>query len=102
MTRRGLLKLGFILGFMIYGAGAAPAEELSSLEGSWIMDQAYEIAADGTRTANYGLHPRGLFIVDHAGRYSIQIFRLGRPPFASDDKARGTAEEYRAALVGIS
>ena len=99
MTRRELMKLGFV-GFMsCAGAEPAPAEELSSLEGAWLMDQAYEIEADGTRTANYGVHPRGLFIVDHVGRYSIQIFRMGRPPFASGDKARGTAEEYRAELA---
>lgn len=27
---------------------------------------------------------------------------VGRPPFASGDKARGTPEEYRAALAGVS
>lgn len=73
-----------------------------SLQGTWIMTAAYEVQADGTRTTNYGEHPQGLFIVDPSGRYSMQIFRPGRLKFASGVKARGTAEEYRDAVVGSS
>ena len=87
---------------VVAGVGSAHAEDLSSLQGTWIMVSAYEIHADGTRSTNYGEHPDGLFMVDAAGRYSIQIFKLGRPVFASGDKAQGTPEEYRAALVGAS
>jgi hypothetical protein len=83
-------------------AASAHAEELTSLEGVWVMDSAYEIHADGSRTTNYGEHPKGLFNVDRGGRYNMQIFKAGRPAFASGDKARGTPEEYKAALVGIS
>ena len=101
MDRRELLKLVCIAA-LIAGGGPAQAEELLTLEGTWLMDSAYEIHADGARTTNYGEHPQGLLTVDHAGRYSLQIFKRGRPLFASGDKARGTAEEYRTALVGIS
>jgi hypothetical protein len=102
MTRRALLKWMFISGLMAGGIASAQAEGLATLEGSWIMEQAYEIRADGTRTTNYGEHPKGLLFVDHAGRYSIQIFKAERPPFASGDKARGTPEEYSTDLIGIS
>jgi hypothetical protein len=103
MTRRELLSLGCVASLMAAMGGSAHAEELSSLEGLWIMDSAYEIHADGTRTTNYGEHPRGLFFVDHAGRYSMQVYKVGgRAPFASGDRARGTPEEYRAAFVSIS
>lgn len=87
---------------VVAGLGNAHAAELTSLQGTWIMISAYEIHADGTRTTNYGEHPDGLLIVDSAGRYSMQIFKIGRPAFASGDKARGTPDEYREALVGIS
>jgi hypothetical protein len=80
----------------------ADAQERLSLSGTWVMDSAYEIRADGTRTTNYGEHPLGLMTVDRAGRYNMQIFRVGRPAFASGDKARGTPEEYRQAVVGSS
>ncbi|WP_222950669.1 lipocalin-like domain-containing protein [Sphingomonas sp. JC676] len=86
-------------------AGAAPAqspESLVSLQGTWEMVSAYEIKADGTRSTNYGEHPLGLLTVDAAHRYNMQIFRVGRPAFASGDKARGTPEEYRQAVVGSS
>lgn len=83
-------------------AVAAHAEELKSLEGTWVMASAYEVHPDGSRTTNYGEHPHGLLNVDASGRYNMQIFRPGRPAFASGDKARGTPGEYRQAVEGSS
>jgi hypothetical protein len=77
-------------------------QDLTSLQGTWVMEAAYEIRADGQRTTNYGEHPLGLLTVDAAGRYNMQIFRRDRPRFATGDKARGTPEEYRAVVVGSS
>lgn len=79
----------------------AAAEPLS-LEGTWVMSAAYEILSDGTRTTNYGEHPKGLFIADKAGRYSIQIFRPDRAKFASGVKSSGTPEEFKSAVMGSS
>ena len=78
------------------------AEDLTSLQGTWVMDSAYEIHADGSRTTNYGEHPKGLLTVDAAGRYNLQIFKVDRPAFASGDKTKGTPDEYRAAVLGSS
>jgi len=84
------------------GASAMASEpQPLSLQGTWVMTSAYEILANGTRTTNYGEHPNGLLMVDKDGRYSLQIFRP-RPKFASGDKTRGTAEEYREAVLGSS
>jgi hypothetical protein len=83
-------------------AAAARADDLRSLEGTWLMDAAYEIHPDGSRSTNYGEHPLGLLSVDAAGRYNMQIFRPDRPAFASGDKARGTPDEYREAVIGSS
>jgi Lipocalin-like domain len=101
MSRRWLNS---ILSVLLLSAitGAGEADVLTSLRGTWIMDSANEIQADGTRTTNYGEHPIGLLMVDAAGRYDMQIFRANRPAFASGDKAHGTPDEYRMALVGIS
>jgi Lipocalin-like domain len=87
---------------IVSAAATAQQQELNSLQGTWVMESAYEIKADGTRTTTYGEHPKGLLIVDAVGRYNLQIFRVGRPTFASSDKARGTTEEYREAVVGSS
>jgi Lipocalin-like domain len=102
VTRRTLLKGILIASLMAGGIASVQAEGLSSLEGSWIMDAAYEIRADVIRTTNYGEHPKGLLIIDHAGRYNLQIFRVGRPLFVGGDKAHGTPDEYSAASLGSS
>jgi hypothetical protein len=78
------------------------ATELRSLQGTWVMEAAYEVGPNGARSTNYGPHPSGLFTVDAAGRYNMQIFKNGRPAFASGDKFRGTPDEYRQAVVGSS
>ena len=78
------------------------ADELRSLEGTWLLDSAYEIHADGHRSTNYGQHPVGMLCVDAVGRYNLQIFRIGRPVFASGDKSLGTPDEYRQAALGSS
>lgn len=77
-------------------------QDLRSLQGTWVMEAAYEIGADGTRTTNFGEHPKGLFVVDAESRYSLQIFRENRAPFASGDKSKGTPDEYRQAVLGSS
>jgi hypothetical protein len=103
VIRRELLGLMYAACLMAADVGtAAGADELTSLQGTWVMVSAYEIHADGARTTNYGEHPVGLLMIDAAGRYDMQIFKVGRPAFASGDKARGTPDEYRAAVVGIS
>lgn len=79
-----------------------PTQERLDLSGTWLMDSAYEILADGTRVTNYGEHPMGLLMVDDEGRYTLQIFRGGRPLFASGDKTRGVPDEYREAVLGSS
>ena len=84
------------------GAAAPPSPEPLSLAGTWVMESAYEIRGDGTRTTNYGEHPKGLMVVDAAGRYSIQIYRPDRANFASGVKAQGLPEEYRLAVLGSS
>nr|ART40416.1 K119 [uncultured bacterium] len=81
---------------------ATAREGRLDLRGTWIMDSAYEITADGHRTTNYGAHPNGLLMIDAEGRYTLQIFRADRARFALGDKGRGTAEEYRDAAMGSS
>jgi hypothetical protein len=96
------IRLLALVPFALALMGAETAPDALALEGSWTMDSAYEILPNGTRTTNYGEHPSGLMMVDHTGRYSIQIFRRDRPPFKSGDKPHGTPDEYRTAVLGSS
>lgn len=85
-------------------AGNAPASshELASLAGTWTLQAADVIHADGRKESDYGAAPKGLLMIDAKGRYSLQIFRTDRKRFASSDRAKGTPEEYAAAVLGTS
>lgn len=84
------------------GAQAAGATHRFPLVGTWTLQAADVVHPDGSRSHDYGDAPKGLLMIDRAGRYSLQIFRSDRPRFADPAKARASAQEYRAAVMGSS
>jgi hypothetical protein len=80
---------------------AAMAQE-SSIAGTWILTAAEKVLPDGTRVSDYGPNPHGLVIFTTDGYYSVQIYRAERVKFSSQDKFKGTAEEYRDASLSMS
>jgi hypothetical protein len=74
----------------------------SPVVGTWTLTAADVVKTDGTRTQDYGPHPRGLAIFTADGHFSIAVFRAERLKFASNDRLRGTPEEYRDAAVTMS
>jgi hypothetical protein len=76
-----------------------PMKEL--IVGSWNLLLVDTVSADGTRTPNYGPHPRGLTIFTADGHYSLQAMSDIRPKFVANDKLNGTADEYKAAVLGM-
>ena len=95
MSLRSLL-LPFALG--VFLAAQPPADP--RLVGTWTLERVDNVLPDGTRIPLYGAHPQGLLVFDAQGRYALQILREGRPRFVSGDKAKGSPEENRAAVVG--
>ncbi|MGK6320196.1 lipocalin-like domain-containing protein [Sphingomonas sp. DT-204] len=87
---------------ILAAAAISGTDQPLQLAGTWEMVSAYEILADGRRITTYGEHPNGLLMIDRAGRYSLQIFRPTRARFATGDKTRGSADEYREAVLGSS
>jgi hypothetical protein len=81
-------------------AAEQPRTADSAVAGTWALVSVDNILADGSRVQLYGPEPVGLLMFDADGRYSLQIFRRGRPRFASGDKSQGTAEENAAAVQG--
>ncbi|HKR76459.1 MAG TPA: lipocalin-like domain-containing protein [Rhodanobacter sp.] len=81
-------------------AGSAPGA--SSLAGTWTLVAADVQHPDGSRASDYGAKPKGLLQIDSQGHYSLQIFKAERPAFHSGDKAKGTPDEYQAAVMGSS
>jgi hypothetical protein len=79
---------------------AARQPEQNRLVGTWQLVLVDNVLPDGSRMHLYGPNPQGVLVFDATGHYSLQIMSAGRPKFAANDKSKGTAEEYRAAVQG--
>jgi len=95
-----MIALSVVLALAI-AAPAAQATE-TELTGTWTLVYADVIRPDGSLGHDYGASPNGLLMIDDHGNYSQQIYDAARPKFAAGDKAKATADEYRAAIVGAS
>jgi Lipocalin-like domain len=81
-------------------AAAQNANQNNQFIGTWQLALVDNVSPDGTRVHLYGPDPHGILVFDAGGRYSLQIMSADRPKFAANDKSKGTAEEYRAAVQG--
>ena len=81
---------------------AHPAPHGFPLQGTWTLVAADKLLPDGTTARDYGEKPKGRLIVDAEGRYSLQIFKSERARFATDNKADGSVDEMRSAVMGSS
>jgi hypothetical protein len=74
----------------------------NSVVGTWRLTAADKILSDGTQVADYGADPHGIAVFTADGHYAVEIFRSDRMKFASDDRAKGTPEEYKNAVLSNS
>jgi hypothetical protein len=98
----GAVSLVLLFGLAAGGTSLASAGAggVGDLAGSWSLVSVANVAPDGARTEPYGPSPRGFLSIDGAGRYAIQIYRPDRAKFAAEDKGKGTAAEFAAAMIG--
>lgn len=80
-------------------AGGDASQVPDSLVGVWTLVRVDNVYPDGHRIELYGPHPQGLWIIDARGHYMMQMVRAKRAGFASNDKSKGTPQEYRAAAM---
>jgi hypothetical protein len=73
-----------------------------SLVGTWRLIAADKILPDGRQVPDYGSGPKGIAIFTEDGHYTVEIFRGERTKFASGDRAKGTPEEYKDAVLSTS
>jgi hypothetical protein len=74
----------------------------SQLVGTWKLVAADVVRPDGGTAADYGFSPRGIAVFTSDGQYVVEIYRAERTRFASNDRSRGTPEEYKDASLSIS
>ena len=95
-------RCSFSLAALRWGDASGPERSTaaSPLVGTWTLVLVDNVRPDGSRIHLYGPSPSGLLMFDAGGRYGLQIVSAGRPAFAANDKGRGTADEYQAAVKG--
>ena len=91
----------FLIALILAGSLTAAAQS-PSIVGTWALTAADKLLPDGTRSHDYGDNPCGLVIFTEDGHYSVQIYRDERTKFASGDKLKGSPEEYKDAVLGMS
>jgi hypothetical protein len=68
--------------------------------GAWNLIS-FEVHKDGEVAYPFGNNAQGSIIYTASGRFSAQLKRLERPPFASGDQMKGTMEEINANYEGF-
>jgi hypothetical protein len=79
------------------GGGSA-----KDLVGTWTIVSNNGVQPDGKKFQPFGANPVGMLMFDSGGRYSLQICSSGRPKFASNNRVKGTPEEYKSATEGCN
>jgi hypothetical protein len=100
------MKTLLVLAFMLSSCLAIAQKPYNNtpvvnLTGTYRLKVVDNIMFDSSRVHLYGDNPKGILMMDAAGNYAMEIYSgNGRPAFAANDKGKGTAEEYRAAVQG--
>lgn len=97
----GISALAVSLAMVPGGAIAQQKSIKDQLVGAWTLLLDDNVKQDDTHVPGYGANPEGALIFTADGHYSLQIFRYGRPAFASKDRLTGTADENKAAIAGM-
>jgi len=80
--------------------GAAVAQTAKDLVGTWVNVSNVNIRADGSRADVFGPKGTGMAIFASNGRFAIVNINPETPKFASNNRAQGTPEENKAAMLG--
>ncbi len=81
-------------------ASTAVAQTANELVGTWTTVSNVNIQQDGSRVDVFGPNGRGVAIFGSNGRFAIVNINPDVPKFGSNNRAQGTAEENKAAMLG--
>jgi Lipocalin-like domain len=91
MNRRSIMSFSAVtaLGLALCSSNAL-GQSAKDLVGTWTI-----VSAEA-----FGPNPKGLLIFEPNGRYSLMLMRADLPKYASNNRAQGTSEEYKAIGAG--
>ena len=102
MSTQTITALAMIVGtaLSVPNVGAQQKPLTKQLVGTWKYAAVDVVRPDGTRVPLYGPNPRGVASFDDGGHYILLTARASLPKFASNDRTKGTPEEYRSVVDG--
>jgi len=91
MNKHSILSISAItaLGLALYSSSAV-AQSAKDIVGTWTI-----VSAEA-----FGPTPKGVLIFDANSRYSLMLMRPDLPKYASNNRTKGTSEEYKAIGAG--
>ena len=93
-----LAALSLLVSVSVPNVGVA--QTTNDLVGTWAYVSSVNIQQDGSKTDVFGPHGRGIAMFASNGRFVIVNVDPDVPKFAANNRARGTDEENRAAMLG--
>src|SRR5258705_6310349 len=92
-----LAASAIVLALLPSGASAQTAKDLV---GTWTNVSNVILGQDGNRVPVFGPKGTGLAIFEANGRFAVVNINPETPKFASNNRAQGTANENKAAMLG--
>jgi Lipocalin-like domain len=103
MNRRSVLSISTmtVLGLVLSSSASSQQKSLKDqLVGAWTPVSIKYKFPDGKTEDTMGPNARGILILDASGRMALVNMRASLPKFASNDRMKGTTEEYKAVGQG--
>jgi lipocalin-like protein len=95
----GICSVAALGCFLLTSSSFAQQKSLKEqMVGAWTLVSVTTKLPDGSPA--WGANPTGLMIFTDNGRYSLHIIRSDLPKFASNNRTKGTPEEYKAVVHG--
>lgn len=102
-ARRALLNLVAVAGAVVLsGASTVWAQQKGlkqQLPGTWSVVSQY-VDQDGKKTEPFGPTPKGTFMFDQNGRFSIVLVSSSLPRIAANNRMKATPAEHKAIVEG--
>jgi hypothetical protein len=102
MNQRHMLSLAMVTALGVIGMHGGTVAQQKTLKdqlvGTWILAEAMDVRADGSKVNPWGDNPKGTYMFDASGRFAQMLIRSDLPKIAN--RAQGTPEQNKAVVAG--